>query len=469
VRRVGGNGGPGIRVRTPGSRAERGTMGTITMTGFNNIDWNTVLQAVMTQESQPLTYMQQQRTALSSRSTAYGVLAGWVGALKSKADDLASAASLGGRSASSTDQTTVAASASSQAQIGTYDVVVSKLARAQVTTTTAASAVASPTTVVASGGSITINGKTVTLAGDTSLQELSDAINATADIGVRSTVVAADGKYQMVLTGTQTGQTHAFTVTNDLVNPTGLATPLAFSGTNAVDARDAELTVNNVRVTSATNTITGAISGVTLTLYKESASPTVISVGQDASGTKAKVKGFVSAYNDLVGYLKSQNETAKNGDTGSIGRDTMLRAMRAELNGAILSTGPSSSALQNLTEIGVEFQRDGTLTFNEATFDQQAETNLAGVEQLLSGSGTADGVFDTIKTAISQYTDSSGLLLSAKTRLTDELTKLDDRISDMQERLAIRRQTLVKEYAAADAAIAALNTQGNTLTSLAAG
>jgi flagellar hook-associated protein 2 len=442
-------------------------MGSITMSGFNNIDWGVVLEAVMKQESQPLSNMQSQRQSLSSRSTAYGILASWVSSLESKVSDLASASSLGGRTATSTEPTTVAASAGSLAQVGTYDVVVSKLARAQVTTTTTASAAATPDTVVATGGSLVINGKTVTLSGDTTLQQLSEAINSTADIGVRSTVISADGKYQLVLTGTKTGQANAFTVTNSLTYPPEIPVEnqLAFSATNAVAASDAELTVNNVRVTSSTNTVTDAIAGVTLTLYKESATPAVITVGEDASGTKTKIKGFVSAYNDLIGYLKSQNETAKNGDTGSIGRDAMLRGMRAELNNAILGTSTAGS-ITNLTEIGIEFQRDGTLTFDESAFDERAESHLSDIQAMLAGTSTTTGVFDTIKATISQYTNSSGLLLGAKTRLTEEVAKIDERIADMQERLALRRLTLLKEYAAADAAISTLNSQASSLSGL---
>jgi flagellar hook-associated protein 2 len=119
-----------------------------------------------------------------------------------------------------------------------------------------------------------------------------------------------------------------------------------------------------------------------------------------------------------------------------------------------------------LTEIGIEFQRDGTLTFNEAAFDEQAQSNLAGVQALLAGTDTVGGVFDSIKSTIGQYTNSSGLLLSAKTRLTEELAKLDDRISDMQDRLAVRRLALLKEYAAADSAIATLNSQASSLSGL---
>jgi flagellar hook-associated protein 2 len=144
----------------------------------------------------------------------------------------------------------------------------------------------------------------------------------------------------------------------------------------------------------------------------------------------------------------------------------MLRAMRAELNSVILGTSTAGGTLANLTEIGVEFQRDGTLSLNEGTFDGKAQTQLADIQSLLAGSETNAGVFDAIKTTISQYTNSSGLLINAKTRLGEELAKLDDRIADMQERLALRRLTLLREYAAADSAISTLNSQASSLGSL---
>lgn len=436
-------------------------MGTITMTGYNNIDWNAVLTAVMSQESQPLTLLANKRTSLSSQSSAYGVLAGYVGSLESAAADLATESSVAGRSASSSDASVVSASASSSALVGAYDVVVNKLARAQVTATTAASAVASTDTVVANGGSLTINGKTVSLSGDTTLAGLSAAINETADIGVRSTIISADGKYQLVLTGTEAGASNAFTVQNDLTGST-----LAFSATNAVNASDADFTVNNVRVTSSTNTVTGAIPGVTLTLSKESTTPTVVSVAQDTTRGKDKLKAFVSAYNTLVSYIDSQNKTAANGDTGSIGRDSLLRSLRRQLNSTLLAQPGVSGSLAHLSELGVAFERNGTITFDESTFDSAAETNFADIEKLLAGDGTSGGVFDAVQTTIKQYTSAGGLLSGTRTRLTEQISTLDDRIADMEERLALRKLALQKEYAAADSAIATLNSQANSLSGL---
>ena len=60
----------------------------ITFSGFNNINFNTILESVMAQESQPLTRLQKQKTALESQNTQFGTLASKLSALKTAADAL---------------------------------------------------------------------------------------------------------------------------------------------------------------------------------------------------------------------------------------------------------------------------------------------------------------------------------------------------------------------------------------------
>jgi flagellar hook-associated protein 2 len=436
-------------------------MGTITMSGFNNIDWNAVLTAVMQQESQPLTLMQTQRTTLQSQSTAFSTLATRLASLESAATDLSGAGTVAGRSVTTTDTSAMSVSADSTALPGTYDVQVTALARAQVTTTTDQTAVAGRDTVVATGGSLVINGKTVSLTGDTTLEQLSAAINGTEGVGVRASIVAADHAYRLVLTGTDTGVERSFTVQNNLAGST-----LAFSTTNAVDASDADLTVNNVRVTSTTNTITDAIPGVTLTLFKQTTTPAVVSVGEDASQMKAKLTSFVDAFNDVVSFITAQTTSANQGDLANVGRDPLLRALRSQLDAVVVKSVDVSGPIKNLAEIGIEFQRDGTLKFDTAAFDDRAKAGQADIETLLAGDATAGGTFDAITAAVREYTKAGGLVPDAKDRLTAQMSQLDDRIADMQARLAVRQAALQKEYAAADEAISTLNSQASSLTNL---
>src|SRR5262245_4393635 len=103
----------------------------ITFSGFNSIDFNTILNAVMQQASQPLTALQTRQSALKSQMTTLGTMTSRVSSLASAADALTDADRLD-RFSGTSSSTSVKVSTSSAATDGHFDVVVTDLARAQV-------------------------------------------------------------------------------------------------------------------------------------------------------------------------------------------------------------------------------------------------------------------------------------------------------------------------------------------------
>ena len=173
----------------------------ITFSGFNNIDFSYILNAIMQQESQPVVTLQAQQKALQSQQSAFSTLASKLTALETAMKPLADRSQFGGRTASSSNSAAVAATATSSASVGAYDIVVSELARAQ---TTASNSTHSDkdTTAVASGGALVINGVSISVTVPATLQDLADAINANDDVAVTAAVVSpTPGSYQLVLTG----------------------------------------------------------------------------------------------------------------------------------------------------------------------------------------------------------------------------------------------------------------------------
>ena len=432
-------------------------MAAVTFSGFNQIDFNAILKAVMDQERQPLVTLRDRRTALESQKSAFATLAGKLAAVDDAAGSLADARAFGARTATASNASAIGVVAGSTTPAGSYDVLVNHLAHGQVTTTETTYA-DSDSTIVATGGTLTIGGVTVAITGDTTLQGLAGAINSTADVPVTATVVAAAGQYQMVLTGKETGLANAFTVANSLTGGSGAV----FSATNAVEASDADLLVNNVHVTSATNAVTGAIPGTTLTLLGETTTPVTVTVGRDLSSIESALQSFVTAYNDLVQFVDDQNASAAQGQTASIGRDGVTRSLRAALREGLNRQYGSGGALQYLSQIGIQFERSGKLGLDEATFDRAA-LDLGGLESFVAGS---TGAFAAIQSIVDQYVGADGLVPNAQTRLGDEMQRLDTRMAAMEARLAIRQQALQKEYAAADMAMTQLNSQAGSLSSL---
>jgi flagellar hook-associated protein 2 len=245
-------------------------------------------------------------------------------------------------------------------------------------------------------------------------------------------------------------------VTNGLTGGTGVT----FAG-NAVEATDADLLVNNIQVTSDSNTLTDVLPGVTLTVHKKDPAATVgIDVTPDSAALKTKVEAFITAYNGLVKFDNDQRTAAGEGDASSIGRAPLLRQLRNSLRTELLG-GHGAAAVTKLAEVGVEFTQTGTLQLHDTVFDAAVASNGADVQALFADAG---GVFPAVSTLLDSYSQADGFISNAKTQLTAQVRRMDTQIANMQDRLAAQKLMLQREFAAADRAMSALNSQRDSLT-----
>jgi len=437
----------------------------ITFSGFNQIDFNMILNAVMQQERRPLQSLEERKTALQTASTTYSTLATKLGDLQAAAARLGDASTVVGYAATSNDEHAVKVSATTSAAPGRYDIVVSQLARAQVTVSGVAAA-DSNTTNVASGGTLTIGGVTVTLAGPATLSGLAATINDTDGIGVTASVSeTAPGAFRLILSAKDSGAAHAFTITNGLAGSTVTFTDTDgdnISGDtaadNAVQALNTALTINSVPVTATSNTLTSAIEGVTLTLLKADPAAVVVDVTRDDGSLVDRLNTFVTAYNDLAELAKSSTAST----TTTLGRDALLRGVRGELRLA-LTAAYGTGTYTRLAEVGLGFTRTGQLTLDEDLLTEAMQSDPGAVESLFADA--TNGAFASITTLVKNYTTADGLVPDARTRVADEISRLGNRIADMEARLAIRREALRREYMAADQAMSRLNAQSGAIAS----
>ncbi|MEQ1911626.1 MAG: flagellar filament capping protein FliD [Vicinamibacterales bacterium] len=443
----------------------------ITFSGFNNIDFSVVVNAVMAQASQPLKTLQTRQTALKQQSSTFETLTSKLSALDAAVNALGKGSALTSHAASVSDSSIISAATGSGSSSGHYDIVVNELARAQVTASASTSPDAS-TTSVATGGWLTINGKQIDVQAPVTLSELAEAINETDGIAVQASVVqTGTNAYRLVLTGVATGESNGFTVENSLTGGSGISFTDTdndgvsgdSSADNAVQATNAQLTVNNLAITSQSNTVDQAIPGTTLTLLKKSPTTTVgLDVKSDANDLQTKLQNFVTAYNGLQQFATDQATSAANGNTSSIGRDPLFRGLKNELRSTLLNAY-GTDAIQTLSQLGVEFTRTGTLQINSSQFAAATASGVKSVTGLLGDSG----VFDSVHTLLTRYTQASGTIPQAQTRLKDQVSSLDREIANMQIRLDQQRATLQKEYTAADLAMSQLKSQSGSLAAFA--
>ena len=208
-------------------------------------------------------------------------------------------------------------------------------------------------------GTVVIDSTNNTLMG------LRDAVNA-AKIGVQAAIVNDGSGYRMTFSSTTTGAANSIqtTVTGDNdsndSDSSGLSrfvyNDTTKNMTQSVSAQDAKLKVNGLSVTSASNTVTDVMEGVTLGLVAADAGKSkAIAIVNDQSGLKTAVENFVLDFNalkDITASLGAFDSTT--GESAGLQGDSTLRALVRDVRSLISTPVASLSGNYNaLSEIGV--------------------------------------------------------------------------------------------------------------------
>jgi flagellar hook-associated protein 2 len=385
----------------------------------NSIDVSSIVSQLMTVESQPVTLLQKQVASYQTQITAVGTVQGALSSFQTAVQGLTSASQFQALKATSSDPA-VGVSAASNAAVGTYSVGVSALAQAQSlvatgqTSSTAAIGGGTSTTLTFnfgtisggtlssgtySGATFTPNGnatKTVTInSSNNSLSGIAAAINA-ANIGVTASIVndGSASPYRLVLTGPSgASNSMQISVSGDATLSSLLSENPA--GTQAMTqtsvAQNAQLTVNGIAVTQSSNTVSNVIQGVTLNLSATTTTPATVNVANDSTGITSAINSFVTAYNALNTAI--QSVTSFNSATGTGGvlmGDPMVNAIQTQMHAALNNAiGNTTTTYSTLSEIGVTFQKDGSLAVNTTQLNNAISTNSSDIASLFATVGKA--------------------------------------------------------------------------------
>ncbi|MDN2695349.1 flagellar filament capping protein FliD [Janthinobacterium sp. SUN073] len=292
-------------------------------------------------------------------------------------------------------------------------------------------------------------GSVVIDATNNSLQGIRDAIN-NAGLGVTASIVSdgTDKPYHLVLSSSKTGANSAMKISlsgsdgqpadsalNDLLSYDA-------SGTQNLKqnsaAQNTKFSVNGIAITSSSNSVDSAIEGVTLSITKIGNSS--LSVSKDTTTVKTSITAFVKAYNDLntsIGKMTAFNPDTKKG--GVLLGDSTVQSIQSQLRrqlGAPI-TG-LSSGMNTLSQVGISFQKDGSLTLDSSKLDKAISANFGDIAGLFSAIGkatdsnvaftsstaaTKPGTYDlTITTMASQGSLTSDGVLPASTTIASDTT-----------------------------------------------
>lgn len=461
----------------------------------SGLDLNGILNSLMAVEQQPLIKLQTQEASYQARISALGSLNGALSALQTAAAGLLPASGQTAAEKYTTYSATVAdsaiasASASKGAVAGTYALEVSKLAQNQrLATATPGTPPASPyantdaaigegTLAIKFGelkdGAYTVDAaRTLNITIDSTnntLGGLRDAINA-KNGGVTATIINGTAGAQLVLTAKESGNKNVMQIDADAPLAGFAFDPVTATGGFTQDpaqggmaAQDAEFKLNGIAATSSTNSISGVLEGVTLTLSKvtEVDKPTRITVSTNTtSQLTTALTAFVKGYNDAnktVSELGAYDAETKK--AGPLQGQAIVRSAQNLIRNLVFSTTAGGSGnIQRLSDIGISIDKSGALALDSSKLNKALEADYEGVTRLVEKVGNA------FKTGLDSMTSSTGTISSVTDNVKNMIKGLGERGEILQARIARIEERYRAQFSALDTTIAGMKQTSSYLT-----
>ncbi len=445
--------------------------GTVSSLGSSQI--NAQLATVEARLQKPITQLQTQAATEKTSISAWGTIQGAVSSLSSALAGIKDISTINNRSATSSATTIATATATNSAQAGKYSLTNITLAKQQeIYSPPQASASAS----IGSGGFLTISlksGKTEKISigsGSATLNGITQAINKLGG-GVKASIIGGTAGARLVLQSSATGGSQSFTVSG-----TGGLAKFSYAGANqtgtgggsgnftlAQAASSATLNINGVPVTNASNSITSAIAGVSISLV--ASGNTQIAVGSSPGGIAAVVGTVATSLNAAIAAIAKQTayvpaSSANAASASSAKAGPLLGNFAAsDLSNQLLTavTGAAASGATS-NSIGLTVSSTGAVSFNSGTFATAYAANPAGVSKLVSQIYQSLNTVTTGANGSGSSGTNKGFIGAQTTSLQNEVTSLNSEATQISKNNNNELQILIQQYTQAETAATAAST-----------
>lgn len=444
---------------------------TISFSGLGSgLDIQGIVDALVNAEGQPKQQLlQQQLSGYNTTLSAIGQLKSGVSSVQTAADALQNLDTFRTRSTTVSDSTILSASAAPGTAVGTYQVQVQQLATAD---KWASSGFTSDTSTVGSGQLAISSGGTtfnVSVAATDTLANIRDNINAASgNTNVQASIVNVDNGSggtvsKLVLTSKATGTANAINVAvtdsdGNNTDASGLSILASNNMTELSTPKDAIITVDGMQVTRSSNTISDAVTGLTLNLNKAAVGTNVaVTVGVDNTPVISALQTFVKNYNTMqstYSSLTSYDQSSKK--AGALLGDPLARgvfdSLRSMLGDNLV---PGATSIKNLADIGIQIDKNGVMTLDTTKATSALTADPNAVQKLLTD--PTQGLASRVDGVLNPYLQFGGVFDSRVQSLNTQISQNNQQQADLQDRLKQYRATLTKEYTAMDTMVGQMN------------
>jgi flagellar hook-associated protein 2 len=238
-------------------------------------------------------------------------------------------------------------------------------------------------------------------------------------------------------------------------------------------AKNGVVKVDGMEFEIADNTLKDVIPGVTLELKQANPGKSIsVGVKEDVEVVSGKIKTFVDGINGVLGFVQEQNKLSKETDTTkTLGGDSIVRSVETRLRQVIQNPQYGvQSQVKSLNQLGIQFNRNGLLDFDQKKFNSVLAGNPSGVQAFLVGDGYQTGFIQSIKREVNSLLNpQSGPVTNRSKSLKENITQLDQRIADKERQLAKREDMLRDKFSRLEETMSRIKAQGGAVGAIGGG
>lgn len=311
-----------------------------------------------------------------------------------------------------------------------------------------------------------INAKSNTLEGAVK------AINS-AKVGVRASIINdrkdPDAPFKLVMSSENTGADKP--IEYPRVYMLDGDQDLYFDKT--MPAKNGVVKVDGFEFEVSDNVLKDAIPGVALELKQASPGRAVnITVKEDMEVVSGKIKTFVDGMNAVLAFVQQQNKLDKNTDTTkTLGGDSLIRSVEQRIRQLVQSPQYGvKGSITTLNQIGIVFNRAGTLDFDQKKFNATLAQDPAGVQQFFVGNGFDTGFVSAVKREVGNLLNPSFGAISNRARgLKDQIAQIDSRITQKERQLEKKEETLRDKFSRLEETMSKIKSQAGAVGAIGGG
>ncbi|MBN1114545.1 MAG: flagellar filament capping protein FliD [Oligoflexia bacterium] len=229
-------------------------------------------------------------------------------------------------------------------------------------------------------------------------------------------------------------------------------------------AQDAKVKIDGFEIEVPENKVKEMLPGVTIDLLKANPGQEVnLTIMEDIESISAKVKGLVDSINKVLEFIQAQNSlNAESNTRNTLGGDITLSTIENRIRSIFTRAVPGAGFnLKYLSEVGIGFQRNGLLAFDENKFNAAINEHFGDVARLFVGTGDMQtGVVPVLDRELKAFTNvGTGILTSREEGIKRRMDSLDQSIERKEVSVAKKAEQLKSTFAKLESAMASMKTQ----------